>query len=73
MAEETLDQKINNRMNELERMMRADVHLDEPQKVRDHISTVSKFWSRLHEDDRDYIQAAQDSIDDGISWAEQDN
>ena len=27
MAEETLDQKINNRMNELERMMREDVSL----------------------------------------------
>ena len=29
---------------------------------------VSKFWSILSEEDRDFIQAVQDSIDEGWVW-----
>ena len=68
MVEQTLEQKINSRMDKLQEMMDANLHLDDPQAVKDHIHTVSKFWPRLHEDDRDYIQCAQGCIDDGTPW-----
>lgn len=68
MAEKTLEEKINDRMNELVKMMDAGQHLDDPDAVMAHTLTISKFWPRLHEDDRDYIQAAQGAIEEGTPW-----
>ena len=68
MVEQTLEQKINSRMDKLQEMLDANLHLSEPQTVTDHILTVSKFWPRLHEDDREYIQAAQMAIEKELQW-----
>lgn len=65
-----LKNKINTRMDILQAWMEEDYHLKRPQVVYDHTLTISKFWSVLSEEDKDYIQCAQDAIETKsvISW-----
>jgi len=60
--------KITDRMDSLQDMMETNFHLENPAVVSMHINSVSKFWSLLSEEDKDYIQCAQDAIEDGIVW-----
>ena len=66
----TLREKINQRMDILQDWMEQDYHLDRPDVVYEHTLSVSKFWSVLSEEDRDYIQGVQFAIDteSTVSW-----
>ena len=55
-------------MDRLQEMMETNFHLKDPANAAMHLISVSKFWSLLSEEDRDYIQCAQDAIEDGIEW-----
>ena len=55
-------------MNTLQKNMENDVHINNQYAVQEVINNVSKFWSILSEEDREYIQAAQHAIDENISW-----
>tara|TARA_Y100000385_G_C12666315_1_gene455991 strand:- start:221 stop:454 length:234 start_codon:yes stop_codon:yes gene_type:complete len=65
-----LRKKINQRMDILQAWMEVDYHLRNPEVVYDHSLTISKFWSVLSEEDKEYIQCVQSAIDDKstISW-----
>jgi hypothetical protein len=65
-----LTQKINQRMDILQDWMEQDYHLERPEVVYEHTLSVSKFWSVLSEEDRDYIQCVQFAIDtkSTVSW-----
>lgn len=65
-----LTQKINQRMDILQDWMEQDYHLERPEVVYEHTLSVSKFWSVLSEEDRDYIQGVQFAIDtkSTVSW-----
>ena len=60
--------KINSRMDQLQEWMESNYHLENPQEVEDHIQTVSKFWSALSEEDRDYIHGARYAIENKMTW-----
>lgn len=64
----SVKQKINQRMDELQAMMESNVHLSDPTKVSDHISSVSKFWSVLSEEDKDYIHGARFALEEKSEW-----
>mgnify|MGYP003986913405 CR=1 FL=1 len=66
----SLQSKINQRMDILQDWMEQDYHLDRPEVVYEHTLSVSKFWSVLSEEDRDYIQGVQFAIDtkSTVSW-----
>jgi hypothetical protein len=65
-----LKDKINERMDILQGWMEQDYHLKRPDVVYQHTLSVSKFWSVLSEEDKDYIQGVQSAIDtkSTISW-----
>jgi hypothetical protein len=65
-----LRNKINQRMDILQMWMEQDYHMSKPEVVYEHTLTISKFWSVLSEEDKDYIQCAQDAIEtkSTISW-----
>ncbi len=67
---QNLKNKINERMDILQNWMEQDYHMKRPEVVYDHTLTISKFWSVLSEEDREYIQCAQDAIEtkSDISW-----
>jgi 23S rRNA maturation mini-RNase III len=55
--------KIKARMDELQEMMENNVHLEKQFDVDDHISTITKFWSVLSEEERDYIHRCRHAIE----------
>lgn len=63
-----VQKKINERMDILQNWMENNYHLKRPEVVKEHIESVSKFWSVLSEEDRDYIQGCQYAIDEKIEW-----
>ena len=63
-----LKQKIQTRLDQIEMLMYSNYHLKNPDEVYNQTLNVSKFWSILSEEDRDFIQAVQDSIDEGWVW-----
>jgi len=64
----SLGDKINSRMDKIQEQMEANIHLTDPDEVLNNIINVSKFWSILSEEDRDYLQAARDAIEEKIKW-----
>jgi len=63
-----LKEKIQIRLDKIEMLMKKDFHLKNPDEVYDQTLDVSKFWSILSEEDRDFIQGVQSSIEEGWSW-----
>ena len=63
-----VQKKINERMDILQNWMENNYHLKRPEVVKEHIESVSKFWSVLSEEDRDYIQGCQYAIEEKIEW-----
>lgn len=63
-----LRQKINHRLDMLQEMMENNEHLDNPTKAYDLTLRISPFWSILSEEDREYVQCAQDAIEEGWEW-----
>ena len=61
-------EKIKERMDVLQKMMESNIHLDDAQRVTRQIQTISKFWSVLSEEDRDYIQGCQYAIEEKYEW-----
>ena len=64
----TIAIKIKERMDQLQKLMESNYHIDNPKEAHELTTSVSKFWSVLSEEDRDYIQAAQHAIEDKIKW-----
>jgi len=64
----SVKEKINERMDQLQAWMESNYHLEHPKEVEEHIQTVSKFWSALSEEDRDYIQGARFAIESKMEW-----
>jgi len=65
----SVQDKINERMDQLQEMMESQKHLQQQEEVADHISSVSKFWSALSDEDRDYIHAARHALEEQMLWA----
>tara|TARA_B100001142_G_scaffold322597_1_gene371125 strand:- start:1541 stop:1747 length:207 start_codon:yes stop_codon:yes gene_type:complete len=63
-----LREKIDNRMDQLQSWMESNYHLENAQEVYDHTLTISKFWSVMSEEDREYVQMAQNACEDKQVW-----
>lgn len=63
-----LRNKINDRMDALQKLMETNQHLNNPESVISQIESLSKFWSVLNEEDRDYIQGARYAIEEKMEW-----
>lgn len=64
----TVRDLIETRMNELQYMMESNLHLKDPEGVYDHTTNITKFWSVLSEEDRDYIECARFAIEEKRKW-----
>ena len=64
----SLKQKINERLDELQWMMEGNEHLKDKDRAIELIASLSKFWSVLREEDKDYVQCAQHAIEEGMEW-----
>ena len=66
--EVNLKEKINNRMDQLQEWMESNYHLKHSDKVYEHTLNISKFWSVLSGEDREYIQMAQMACEEKQEW-----
>jgi hypothetical protein len=64
----SLKDKIKSRMDHLQDLMEGQAHIDRPEYTQDVIDSVSKFWSVLNEEDKDYIHCARDAIENKTQW-----
>ena len=55
-------------MDEIQRIMEANEHLAEPEKVTDLLDKVTFAWEVLSEEDRDYIHGVQVALEEKIEW-----
>ena len=60
--------KLNQRMDALQRLMESNIHLDEPEQVIDCLSKIKFAWSTLSESDREYIECVEYAIETQSSW-----
>jgi hypothetical protein len=60
--------KINDRMNAIQHWMEGNYHLKNPEVVNEVIDSVTKFWSVMSEEDKDYIQCARIAIEEQKEW-----
>ena len=60
--------KINQRLNTLQAQMESNTHLSDPDTVQETIESISKFWSVLTEEDRDYVHCAQYALEEKHPW-----
>lgn len=61
-------QIIYERLNEIQLMMESQNHLQSDVTVSTMIDSISKFWSLLSEEDRDFISAARIAIKERFVW-----
>ena len=60
--------KIKERMDILQNWMEQNYHLKRPQVVLEHIETITKFWSVMVDEDKDYIHGARYAIEEKADW-----
>ena len=65
-----LRDKLNERLDKLQEMMETNYHLENPVEAYDLTLKISFAWSVLSEEDREYVQCAQDAITEGWEWGE---
>jgi len=70
MEPKDLKERIQHRLDQIEMLMYQDYHLKNPDEIMLQTLNVSKFWSILSEEDRDFVQGVQSSIEEGWSWKE---
>jgi len=66
--EPSIRDKIKSRLDHLQQLMEGNNHLERPEYVLDVVESVSKFWSALEDEDKEYIQIASECIRKGIRW-----
>jgi hypothetical protein len=66
-----LREKLTARMDEIQRIMEANEHLAEPEKVTDLLDKVTFAWEVLSEEDRDYIHSVQVALEEKLEWGKQ--
>lgn len=65
---ETLREKLNSRLDSLQEKLESNYHLENPAEVMALTLDISKCWSVLSEEDREYVQCAQHAIEDQERW-----
>jgi hypothetical protein len=64
----TIRQRIEERLNLLESMLTSQEHITNPDDVLEAIASVSKFYSVLTEEQREYIQAVRLAVEERKDW-----
>ena len=68
MSTTTIRQRIEARLNLLESMLTSQQHISDPPEVLDALASVSKFYSVLSEEQREFVQAARWATDSRNVW-----
>lgn len=61
-------EKAVNKFNHLKECMEGQAHIDRPEYVDDVIKSVLRFQTELNEGEIEYIEIAQQKLEDGQEW-----
>lgn len=64
----SLKRTIEERLDKLQTYMESNAHLKNSDIVYELTLSISKFWSVLDEEDREYVQMAQTAIEERLQW-----
>ena len=64
----SIRERIETRLNELDKMMREGTHLSDSLTVEEKVESVTKFWSYLSDEDRDYLNAVRHALGSQTEW-----
>ena len=59
-----LREKIKERMDEIQKMMESGNR----EGIQEKVDNVTKFWSALSEEDRDYLNAVRGAVEENLPW-----
>jgi len=68
MSEIDLNVRIQERLDKLENLMKANKHIGHAEAAMDFTTEITKFWSILSEEDRDFLQGVQYAIEEQVPW-----
>ena len=60
--------RVRERFDLLQKMLENDDHINNQSDTLDLIASISKLWPILSEEDKDYIQAASQAVDEKTHW-----
>lgn len=60
--------RISNKMDHLQTLMESNAHIDRPEYVGDVIDWISKFWTALSDEDKDYIHCSKHALEEQLEW-----
>lgn len=63
-----LTAKIKARLDQLQTIMESNDHLKDPDGTYLLTTEISKFWSILSDEDREYVQYTQQAIKEKTTW-----
>jgi hypothetical protein len=61
-------EKITSRLDSLKVMMERQEHLSNPDFVSEKLQSITKFWSALSEEEREYVSAARMVSSQSLPW-----
>ena len=65
----TIQEKITQRLSDLETALKEQIHLTNSTEVTDLIQSITKFISVLSNEDIDYVQSAMIAVDEKRRWS----
>jgi hypothetical protein len=65
---EQIRYKVVQRLDEIERLVKQQIHLTNPERVVDLLSEVDKFFTVLTEDEKDFIGAVSFATRTKTRW-----
>jgi len=71
MSDANIRTRIEHRIDRLELILNEQVHLRDLQSVDALIESISKFYSILSDDDREFLQCARLAVLDQLPWVAQ--
>jgi hypothetical protein len=64
----SIRKKISQRLDELDEMMGRQEHLNDPKLVTEKIESITKFWSALSEQEKEFSAAARMALKFKMEW-----
>ena len=64
----TIQDKINELMNQLEKSLLKQEHLTNPEEFKLQLFALSKYFRNMSDEDRDYLNYARIAMEDELEW-----
>jgi len=64
----SIAEKVERKMQALEHLMNAQMHIETPNAVAELIESLSKYWAHMTDEDKDYVDCAHDAMKEKREW-----